>query len=273
MKVSIVNVFSINNQGGNPCAVVDNASHLSTDEMQAMATKLNLPETVFIIPDKNQYLLRFFATKGELPLCCHGALGAAYYLFKSDIKKPFIIKTYQTRTHLDIKYDNSLISMSTINNGKVDDKVDLNIVSRLLAINKASIDTHLPCAIASTGSPKLIIPVINRSILLNMTPNLDLISQWCNKHSVNGIYVYSNDTENYDSDYIGRNFNPLFSHQEDIATGVSAAALAFMLNLKNDKKNNNFTIDQGVNLGNPSQIYVSIEPEQITIKGEVHFSQ
>jgi len=48
--------------------------------MQSMATHLNLPETVFIIPDKNQYLLRFFATKGELPLCCHGTLGAAYYL-------------------------------------------------------------------------------------------------------------------------------------------------------------------------------------------------
>jgi hypothetical protein len=48
MKVKIVNVFSINNQGGNPCAIVANASHLSTDEMQAMATRLNLPETVFI---------------------------------------------------------------------------------------------------------------------------------------------------------------------------------------------------------------------------------
>ncbi|TLY46923.1 MAG: PhzF family phenazine biosynthesis protein [Gammaproteobacteria bacterium] len=78
--MQIVNVFSKNNRGGNPCAIVDNAAHLSTDEMQSMATHLNLPETVFIIPDKNQYLLRFFATKGELPLCCHGTLGAAYYL-------------------------------------------------------------------------------------------------------------------------------------------------------------------------------------------------
>lgn len=94
MKVRIVNVFSINNQGGNPCAIVDKAAHLSTDEMQAMATRFNLPETVFIIPDKNQYLLRFFATKGELPLCCHGTLGAAYYLFKSNYSKSFTIKSY-----------------------------------------------------------------------------------------------------------------------------------------------------------------------------------
>lgn len=69
-----------------------------------------------------------------------------------------------------------------------------------------------------------------------MTPNLDLINQWCRKYSVNGLYVYSKDTESIHSDYIGRNFNPLFSHQEDIATGGTAAALGFILNFKNDNK-------------------------------------
>ena len=274
MKVKIVNVFSINNQGGNPCAIVDNAAHLSTDEMQAMATDFNLPETVFIIPDKNQYLLRFFATKGELPLCCHGALGAAYYLFKSDSGKSFNIKSYQTKLDLDIACNDNLISMSIVNNGKiVDDNIDLDIISKLLAINKTSINAHLPCAVASIGSPKLLVPVIDRNVLFKMVPNLDLISQWCKKYTVNGVYVYSNDTEQPHSDYVGRNFNPLFSHQEDIATGVAAAALAFILNLKNDNKKNNFIIEQGANLGKPSQICVSIRTQKITIKGAAYFNQ
>lgn len=69
-----------------------------------------------------------------------------------------------------------------------------------------------------------------------MEPNLHLISQWCKKYSVNGVYVYSNDNENSHSDYVGRNFNLLFSHQEDIATGVAAAALGFMLNLNITRK-------------------------------------
>ena len=106
-----------------------------------------------------------------------------------------------------------------------------------------------------------------------MVPNLDLIRQWCKKYSINGVYAYSNDTERSASDYVGRNFNPLFSHQEDIATGVAAAALAFMLNLKNDSKKNNFTIEQGVNLGKLSQICVSIRTQKITIKGAVYFNQ
>lgn len=274
MKVRIVNVFSINNQGGNPCAIVDNAAHLSTDEMQAMATDFNLPEIVFIIPDKKQYLLRFFATKGELPLCCHGALGAAYYLFNSDHGKSSTIKSYQTKTSLDIACDDNLIAMSIVNNGKiVDDNLDLDVISKLLNIDKVSIKGHLPFAVASIGSPKLLVPVIDRNILFNMMPNLDLISQWCKKYSVNGIYVYSNDTEQPHADYVGRNFNPLFSHQEDIATGVAASALDFVSNLKNDNKKNNFTIEQGANLGKSSQICVSIRTQKITIKGAVSFNQ
>ncbi|HEY2566857.1 MAG TPA: PhzF family phenazine biosynthesis protein, partial [Candidatus Aquirickettsiella sp.] len=114
---------------------------------------------------------------------------------------------------------------------------------------------------------------INRDILFSMTPNLDLISQWCKEYSVNGIYVYSSDTEHFDSDYIGRNFNPLFSHQEDIATGVAAAALAFMLNLNNDKKKNNFVIEQGANLGRSSKISIFINSEKICIKGAVYFDK
>lgn len=35
--------------------------------MQAMATEFKLPQTVFITLDKNQYLLRFFATKESFP--------------------------------------------------------------------------------------------------------------------------------------------------------------------------------------------------------------
>lgn len=127
-----------------------------------MATRLNLPETVFIIPDKNQYLPRFFATKGELPLCCHGVLGAAYYLFKSELPKPIHIKSYQTKTNLDIACDDNLIAMSIVNNGKItDDNIDLDIISKLLAIDKTSINPDLPSAVASIGSPKLLVPVID----------------------------------------------------------------------------------------------------------------
>ncbi|MGC1854337.1 MAG: PhzF family phenazine biosynthesis protein [Candidatus Aquirickettsiella sp.] len=273
MDVKIVNVFSINNKGGNPCAIIDNANNLTAEKMQIKATFLDLPETVFIIPDKNQYLLRFFATKGELPLCCHGALGAAYYLFKSDYGKSFNIKTYQTKINLNIACDDNLISISIVNNGKIiDTKIELDIISKLLVIDKTSLNAHLPCAVASIGSPKLLVPITNRNILFDMVPNLDLITCWCKNHSVNGIYAYSKDTENTNSSYVGRSFNPLFSHQEDIATGVAAATLCQLISKSQGELESNYIIEQGSNLQKPSKIYVSITKKNIEIKGEAYFS-
>lgn len=72
---------------------------------------------------------------------------------------------------------------------------------------------------------------------------------------------------------MGRIFNPLFSHQEDIATGVAAATLSFTLNSRNNNIKKNFSIEQGAHLNQSSRIYISIYPEIIIIKGEVYFNQ
>jgi predicted PhzF superfamily epimerase YddE/YHI9 len=63
--------------------------------------------------------------------------------------------------------------MSIVNNGKlIDPNIELDIISKLLSIDKTSIDIQLPCAVASLGSSKLLVSVIDRNILFNMVPNL-----------------------------------------------------------------------------------------------------
>jgi PhzF family phenazine biosynthesis protein len=273
MNIKIVNVFSSNNQGGNPCAIVDNAIKLSGEEMQSIATRINLPETIYIIPNKNQHLLRFFATKGELPLCCHGILGAAFYLFKLKGAKYINIESYIDNIKVNVEYCDGLISMSIANNGKIlETNIDVSIIIAMLAINKGSISKDLPYAIASIGSPKLLVPIINRNTLFNIVPNLDLMTTWCKNHAINGIYAYSNDTINSSASYVGRSFNPLFSHQEDVATGAAAAALGQMLCANSGRLEGAYTIEQGANLGRPSKIFISITPKNIIIKGEAYLS-
>lgn len=273
MDVNIVKVFSIKNKGGNPCGIVDNANDLTSEIMQTQATLLELPETVFIIKRKNQYTLRFFATKGELPLCCHGVLAAAFYIFKSHGLQPINIQSYHDQRKINVACSNTLITMAIKNNGTlINSNIDHSAISKLLNNDKIALDPQLPCAVASIGSPKLLIPVINRKILFDITPNLDLIAQWSKNYGVNGIYVYSKDTENLNSSYVGRSFNPLFSHQEDIATGAAAAALCFLINLRKGGLESSYIIEQGSNLKKPSKIYISIKEKHIKIKGEACFS-
>jgi PhzF family phenazine biosynthesis protein len=242
--------------------------------MQKTATELNIPETVYIIPDKNRYLLRYFATKGELPLCCHGTLGAVFYLFKSNVNQRPLIYTYKDNIKIDVKYDHDLVAMSIANKGKIlDIPINLPNISTMLNIDEDSLAKNLPCMVTSIGSPKLFVPLINRTALFEMKPHLDLVSQWCKDNAINGVYAYSNDTEAANADYIGRNFNPLFSHQEDIATGTAAATLCQMLCLSNNQSEDTFIIEQGANLGSPSKIYVVITKDNIEIKGHAYFSK
>lgn len=240
--------------------------------MQTVATCLKFPETVYIIANKNKYLLRFFATKGELVLCCHGVLGAAYYLFKSKHVKPINIQPYKKNINIEVKYANNLISMSMTNQGEIfATNIDASLISKLLNIDTKIIAQDLPFVVASVGSPKLLVPIINRASLFAMAPNLDLISTWSKNNVVNGIYAYSKDTENANSHYVGRNFNPLFSHQEDVATGSAAAALCNMLCRYKGISEGAYIIEQGANLGRPSKIYISITADYIVITGQAYF--
>lgn len=270
--IKIINVFSIENKGGNPCAVVDNADHLSPKEMQALASRLRQPETVYILRWQHMILLRFFATKREHPLCYHGALGAAFYLCKLGGLDKINLTSYHDYTWLKIRCENNIVSMSIPNKGQfIKGTIYTEAACKLLNINKAIIDENLPCVVFSIGNPKLFVPIKDRKSLFNINPRLRRITKWCKDNNINGIYAYSRDTEHSDSDFVGRNFNPFFSHQEDIATGTAAAALCRMISLSVPVIDYSFTIEQGAHLNSPSKIHVEVSDKIIKIKGYAYF--
>lgn len=270
--IKIINVFSIDDKGGNPCAVVDNADSLGPEEMQSLATHLKLPETVYILRKKQNLLLRFFATKKEHPLCYHGALGAAFYLCKLQGLNKIDLASYHNHTWLKIRCENNSVSMSIPHKGQfLKGIIYTEAACKLLNINKAIIDQNLPCVVFSLEHLKLFVPIKDRKSLFNITPQLRRITKWSKDNNVNGIYAYSRDTEHYDTDFVARSFNPLFSHQEDIATGTAAAALCQMISLSAPLLNDTFTIEQGANLNSPSKIHVEVSDKMIKIKGHAYF--
>ena len=64
---------------GNPAAVVEEFPGDDCAKQQ-LATKLNLPVTVFVEKVNNIFTLQFFYPVREMPLCIHGALVAAQFL-------------------------------------------------------------------------------------------------------------------------------------------------------------------------------------------------
>ena len=71
-----VDVFTAEPLLGNPVAVVEDASGLSTDQMHAFTSWTNLSEATFLLPptsDASDYRVRIFCPGRELPFAGHPA--------------------------------------------------------------------------------------------------------------------------------------------------------------------------------------------------------
>lgn len=66
---------------GNPAAVCHLREWLDDTIMQRIAAENNLAETAFIVPQGNDYAVRWFTPLTEVDLCGHATLASAYVLF------------------------------------------------------------------------------------------------------------------------------------------------------------------------------------------------
>ncbi len=84
MKLTIYQVDAFSNKvfGGNPAAVIPLEKWISDNLMQQLAMENNLAETVFFVPEKDGFAIRWFTPESEINLCGHATLASAYVLFE-----------------------------------------------------------------------------------------------------------------------------------------------------------------------------------------------
>jgi len=84
MKLDIyqVDAFTEKVFEGNPAAVCPLEEWVSDDILQKIAEENNLSETAFFVPYNQGFELRWFTPGGEVDLCGHATLAAAYVLYK-----------------------------------------------------------------------------------------------------------------------------------------------------------------------------------------------
>lgn len=262
--------FAKDSSSGNPAAVV-NVVDKDNTMLEKYARELNLPITVFLFPPEAGKKdaapkIRFFYPNRETDICVHGALAAAYHLLnEQDYSNITVIN--KKNVGLLLSKDNGQYYIN-LNTEKIINKpFDSKVILKMLRLDKSDLDLRLPFKIASSGSQKLLIPVKSLSILRDIQPQFDKISQWGQENAVNGFYVYTTETLDQNSDFHARNFNPLSGQPEDIATGIAAAALASCF--VETGKPRNFCIEQGFFLQNPCLIYVYIHNDQLKVGGNV----
>ena len=66
---------------GNPAAVIPLTEWIDDELMQNLAMENNLAETVFFVPNQDDYEIRWFTPAAEINLCGHATLASAYVLY------------------------------------------------------------------------------------------------------------------------------------------------------------------------------------------------
>jgi trans-2,3-dihydro-3-hydroxyanthranilate isomerase len=262
-------VFTKDKELGNPAAVVTDFLGNET-EMQLLAKKLNMPATVFILPSANAgaaVKLRFFSPHSELSMCGHGTLAATSYLFSDRQEGELIAETQQGKTINIRKRRDGVLQFDSLPAQILNIDFNRKVICDLLRLeNPFSFKNNLPFCVASIGSPKLIVPVQSRDVLMSLSPNFNAILVWSSASKVNGLYVYTDDVVESSSNFHARSFNPLSGNNEDAATGVAAAALASVYANAKDIAGD-IVIEQGDCINRASRLTITVEGNKLKIGG------
>ena len=78
----IVDAFTDEVFGGNPAAVCIFKQWPSDELLMSITRENSLPETAFVVPEGDSYRIRWFAPSGEINLCGHATLAAAYVMMR-----------------------------------------------------------------------------------------------------------------------------------------------------------------------------------------------
>jgi trans-2,3-dihydro-3-hydroxyanthranilate isomerase len=264
-----VNVFTHRRFGGNPLAVLPDASGLSDADMQAIAADFNLSETTFVLPPdnpQNHARVRIFTPKTEMPFAGHPNVGTAFVLatMAGDPPDHYTFEEIAGLVRVHIQRDpNGVIAGARVaapRSLSIDIAVPTDLVAACAGLTADDIatDTHTPL-IASVGTPFVIAEVRSLDALARARPDLaafrrgavafPALAERFNLH----LYV----RKDGDATRLRvRMFAPLSGVLEDPATGSANAALAALLTSMAPGENADlhYEIEQGLEMGRPSEI-------------------
>ena len=130
-------------------------------------------------------------------------------------------------------------------------------------------DAKLPLEVVSTGLPVLIVPVRTLTAVRSIKPDASAIMDFCGRIGANGMMVFTTVTVESSATVHARMFAPSIGILEDPATGSAGGALGAYLvhnGVVDVGPTTELLIEQGYEMGRPSNIFVRVESDDDAIQ-------
>ncbi|KPF47099.1 PhzF family phenazine biosynthesis protein [Rhizobium sp. AAP43] len=278
---AIYDVFTDRKLAGNPLGVIFDGEGLSDEAMQAVASELNLSETVFVQPADHPLhtaRIRIFTPARELPFAGHPTVGTAVALAERshdlgtngplDLVSVLEEQVGPVRCAVKLRKGEAGFAEFTLprNSSQHDFALDRQAIADALSLNttKVGFENHVP-AVWSAGVPFLLVPVHDLATMaaLEFDPGLwERMAPMCDGH-LTSAYVYCRGGVHHSARFHARMFSADMGISEDPATGSAVAALSGAIHQFDGLPNGHHAllIEQGIEMGRPSHIHLHIDVE------------
>jgi trans-2,3-dihydro-3-hydroxyanthranilate isomerase len=274
LRFHTLDVFTKTRFGGNPLAVVHDADGLDGAQMQTIAAEFNLSETVFLLKaarDAHSAKARIFTPKSELVFAGHPTIGTAALLAVEKMRAFSGGQDALVTLELGIGLVRVGVKVGATGDAayaefdapktpeRISDVPSVETIAAAIGLIPGEIgfSNHRP-SVFDAGNQFLFVPVNSRAALAKARASA---VHWRQLADGLGAYLYSAEPEHVGSHYRARMFAPLHGVAEDPATGSAAAAFAGVIQHfdRLPAGNHRRRIEQGYEMGRPSEIDLSIE--------------
>lgn len=214
IPISVIDAFTTEKFRGNPAAVCVLAESAPDAWMQQVAAELNLSETAFLLPEADQWLLRWFTPTTEVALCGHATLASAHALWesgRSKVDRPIDFRTLKSGI-LTCRRDDAGVVM------------DFPVRQAAAASPPDGLQEALGCDLRWCGRSAydLLVEVANEAVVRGLKPDFRALSEL----PVRGVIVTALASAGGSHDFVSRFFAPGAGVPEDPVTGSAHCTLA-----------------------------------------------
>ena len=269
--------FTVDGRGGNAAGLVLDARGVDAAQMQAIAADVGYSETAFLLPrpdEANVYDVRYFSPKREVPFCGHATIAAAVALAERSSAAELIFHTPAGFVSVTIAQNDSgefVAELTSVAPRISEPDPDLvRGVLRALRWSADDLDPDYPVRLANAGSEHLVLVTKTRERLADLDYDFDALAKLMREFGLVTVQLVWPESKRC---YHSRNPFAGSGVVEDPATGASAAAFGgYLRELGVIGMTASFKIIQGVDMGQPSELEVSVmegEPG-VRVSGSAH---
>ncbi|MEV5913234.1 PhzF family phenazine biosynthesis isomerase [Streptomyces chartreusis] len=264
MEISRYVAFSSDPSGGNPAGVVLDATGVDDKEMLATAAEVGYSESAFAVPaDDGTLDIRYFSPLAEVPFCGHATIATAVAhaerhgtgrLSLRTMAGPVTVTTDRTA---DGTLTATLVSVAPHTEPLAD--ADLAELLAVLGWSAADLDPALPPRVAFAGARHPILAAATRERLADLDYAMEPLAALMAREDWTTVDLLWRESPTV---FHARNPFPPGGVVEDPATGAAAAAFGgYLRELELVAPPATLTIHQGVDMGRPSTITVTVPAE------------